>query len=379
MRYDNGNTLPFSKDAFTHLDLTEYPGAILDLWNKLPETTYAFERELTEKEERKGIRATFPRWKWMPDWPDIPGVGLNAKNLVRYITVDCDHGDTDRWELIGLVPVMIVYNPGNRRHHVTYELAAPVSVGPRSRRKPMVLMSLVIRALVRDLDGDPCYNMTTTKNPLCPRFRFLLPGGRPYTLQEMAAALDIDGVIDDEAERARQDTGKRTGLALALQDENSRNVRLFNTVRFMAYDEVRLNWGLYHAGGDGPWYGLEATIRGWLAERNIGGLLDCELDAIAKSITKFCRTKLRPRVHKDGKKRGSMRLDADLPLKERQAAGARHTSKAVKERNRATITAAFFDLIKAGVTPTQRMVADATKLSLRTVKAVWKELREDHG
>lgn len=79
------------------LDLSPYPGEIQDLWSKLPRRCRAFERHLTEKEARKGIGATWLWPKTHPEWPEVPGIGLNPKQRLTYITIDCDHDDIERW------------------------------------------------------------------------------------------------------------------------------------------------------------------------------------------------------------------------------------------------------------------------------------------
>lgn len=373
------------------LDLSPYPGEIQDLWEKLPKWCKAFERKLTEREERKGIAAT---WMWPrnhPQWPEVRGVGLNAKQYVRYVTIDCDHDDIDLWKAIGLPPLMIVFNPWDHpdpekrgRHHITYELSGPVSFGPKSVRKYQVRLSLIQRALNRALDGDPHYTMQTTKNPLHKDFLAVFPeGGRPYSFDEFVAALgvEIEAVIEDEAKayEARRH-GRRKGLALASQDPGSRNTSLFEEVRWWAYDLCWDRWNEWHGGGHLPWVEFRSEVLERLEERNVGGLPHCELEAMASSMTKFCRFDLRPRAQSDGKQRGVMRLDDTLPLAERQAQGGKYGPAKAKAKNRAAIADAFWRLTmaNAGVTPTQIAVAEAAGVSLETVKRAWKELRHDH-
>lgn len=349
------------------LDFSAHPAQVADLWRKLPRTTWAYERPLTSKEERKGLRATWLKAKWHTDWTELPGVGLNAEKLVRYITIDCDHGDTDRWDLVGLRPSMIVYNHSNQRHHVTFELSAPVARGENARQRPQTLLSLITRALVRDLNGDPSYAGLTTKNPLCTsRFGVICPGGRPYSLQEMVAALDLDGVIEDEAANRR--FGGREGLALAEQDDNSRNKRLFNTLRIEAYAEARSNLSYYRAGGQNS---LQNLLMGWARQNNIGMLPSYELDAITKSIAKFCCNKLRPAANADGKNRGVMRLDRSLSLVDRQAAGGEYAAGLIRSRSVAMVRAAVSRMVQDRVALTQVAVAAVAGLSLRTVKTLW--------
>jgi len=373
------------------LDLSSYPKQIQDLWGKLPKGCKAFERKLTEREERKGIAATWMWPKIHPKWPEVRGIGLNAKQWVRYVTIDCDHGDIDLWKAIGLPPLMIVFNPWDHpdpekrgRHHVTYELSGPVSFGPKSVRKYQVRLSLIQRALIRALDGDPHYTMQTTKNPLHKDFLVIFPdGGRPYSFEEFAAALgvEIEAVIEDEAKayEARRH-GRRKGLALASQDPGSRNASLFEEVRWWAYDLCWDRWNEWHGGGHLPWVEFRSEVLERLEERNVGGLLHCELEAMASSVTKFCRLNLRPRAQSDGKQRGVMHLDDTLPLAERQAQGGKYGPAKAKTKNRAAIADAFWRLTmaNAGITPTQIAVAEAAGVSLETVKRAWKELRHDH-
>lgn len=102
------------------LDLSSYSPAVQRFWADLPETTRALGRPLTPAEERKGIVNTWSLWRWSADWADesVSGVHVNTPKSARWVVVDCDHSDVERWRAAGL--------PAPRRTIVNEERAIGV-------------------------------------------------------------------------------------------------------------------------------------------------------------------------------------------------------------------------------------------------------------
>jgi len=373
------------------LDLSGYPDEIRHLWKALPYKPWAYERPLSKAEANHGLKAQWLHPKVKGDWIDIPGIGLNADKLRRFITVECDHDELDRWRMGRLRPFMIVSNPGELQpdradyHHVTFEIAKPVTRGENALLKPQVLESLIYRALVRDLRGDINYPRGTTKNPIAehrrrPRFRVDFPGGVPMTLKEMATLLDLDGVIEEEAHAARK-AGRRLGLGLSAQNSDSRNVALFDAVRWDAYREVWRNWDHYHTNAD--WSGLQSLVRGWLNDANVFAepLPDYDLDATAKSITKFCRVRLKRPAGEETINRGIMaaHFTSDMTLKDRQVAAGVRSARLEKAAMHKRVEEAVAAMQAAGQAVSVRAVSSRLGISTRTARVHLQALKATAG
>ena len=118
-------------------------------------------------------------------------VDLNPPDHVGWIIIDCDHGEVGRWKTAGLPePSFITISPGTGRHHVVYELAAPVCRSDAARYKPQAYLWAVIDGLRRALGGDPAYNGILTKNPLHPFWETIWPPSRrTYALGQLAECI----------------------------------------------------------------------------------------------------------------------------------------------------------------------------------------------
>ncbi|SMH61582.1 replication initiation protein [Azospirillum agricola] len=372
------STAPLTgKTALRQLNLSRRHPRVQEFWDLLPEMVLAFERPLTRAEARAGLKASFKRWKWRADWAAIPGVGTGTPAYTRFVVVDCDHADVDRWRICGLpAPFLTIVNgeahPEVARrgyHHHIWLLEAGVALGRRARAKPRAFLGLVRRALAITLDGDLTFAAAATgrtvKNPLHPSFDVLCwPEGKTTTLSDLASHADIELALE---------TGRGPCRCGAAEDPDSRNVHLFNTVRELAYAEVRERWEEYHgaAAKEGCWRVLEDLVRGWLEEQNTFAepLPTYEIAALARSITRFCRRKLQRRADTAIRPhRGIMNVNRTLPPADRMAAGGRFAAAQRRQTTYDAIEACVQERRAAGLPVSVGTVAAALRMAERTVQ-----------
>lgn len=134
----------------------------------------------------------------------LASIGPNSEKLYRNIVIDVDHDNAlTTWIDQGLPrPSFIVTNLNNRRAHVVYTLAVPIS---RSNLTASRYARAVWRKLNLMYGGDPHYNQTLMKNPLRSDL-YVASVGReePFTLDELSRAL---GGLEDVGTYARVDDG----------------------------------------------------------------------------------------------------------------------------------------------------------------------------
>ena len=372
------STAPLTgKTAPRQLDLSGRHPRVQEFWDLLPKTILAFERPLTRAEDRVGLKASFKRRKWLADWAAIPGVGTGTPAYTRFVVVDCDHADVDRWRTCGLpAPFLTIVNgeahPEVARrgyHHHIWLLEAGVALGPNAWAKPLAFLGLVRRALAITLDGDLTFAAAATgrtvKNPLHPSFDVVCwPEGKATTLSKLASHADVALALEG---------GRRPRCAATAEDPDSRNVQLFNTVRERAYAEVREHWDEYHgaAAKEGRWRVLEDLVRGWLDEHNTFAepLPVYEIAALARSISKFCRGKLQQRADTAIRPhRGVMNVNRTLPPADRMAAGGRFAAAQRRQTTYDAIEACVQERRAAGLPVSVGTVAAALRMAESTVQ-----------
>lgn len=355
------------KPCRARLDLSVIAEPARRFWAEaVPTTARALGgRPLTKAEARRGLTSTFALWKWDAGWSDedIVGVHLNTPKWVGWLIEDVDHDDLFRWKDAGLpAPMFTVVNgdhhpdPAKRgRHHHVWKLADPVLIGPEYAPAPQSYLRAIQLGVADAIGADRVFAARlgggATKNPLHPAFRVIAwAGARPVALDEFAAVTDLT--------LASANGNVRPGVygrALADQPEESRHREVFDGVRWDAYEEVWANWDYYRGEAASPAArtALLALVRGWLDSVNMFGdpLPRYDLEATARSITRFCLHRLRPRkadLRRPG--RGKLRETvAGLTLPERQAVGARHSSAAKSAVVRARVETAVASLLAEGL------------------------------
>ena len=163
--------------------------------------------------------------------------------------------------------------------HVGYEIEIPVARHEHARQGPIRLAAAIETGLIDLLKGDAGYAGLVCKNPTHDRWRTVPGRLRPYDLPELAEWVDLE-----------RPKGKAT--APATEGSLSRNVALFDKLRFWAYGQV----GTYRDDGRGDFDAWRAAVERQAAAWNhFAGskLLQThpmalsEIRAIARSVAKW--------------------------------------------------------------------------------------------
>ncbi len=279
----------------------------------------------------------------------------NPPKQVQAIVIDIDHDYSFQAAEEGNVqlPSLMVTNPENGHGHAVYLLKNMVTVSAAARMKPQRWLAGLERAYTRRLGGDIGYTGLISRNPL---IHPILDSSRIYDMSELDAPLDFE----DKAPYRESNLEHGTG----------RNCTMFDLVRVWAYKKVLL-------------YVSETEFYNDVLRkcREVNGsfnhpLSDSEPRATAKSITKWTWRNRFNFGHE--KNRGVLMLDMceEMGTKQKQREGALYTAKIKRETSLTKIQAAYELLKSSGKKATQANVAEVTKLSLRTVKNHWKEIKK---
>jgi len=200
----------------------------------------------------------------------------NGPGMVWTMAFDVDRPIVDPntwspvWETANLPPPNVaVQTPESGRGHLFYYLAAGVCTTSAARLKPMEYLAAIERAYTVSFGADRGYAKLVTKNPFSDRWQVWEIHSNPYTLDELAAWVDLTHSSQIKTEEA-YGTG--------------RNVTLFHETRFWAYSAIRNYWA---PNGLPRW---QEAVLGRLEALNAqfpAPLPFSEVRAIAKSISRW--------------------------------------------------------------------------------------------
>jgi len=238
--------------------------------------------------------------------------------------------------------------------HFVYLLKTPVATHDFANFHPIRYAAAIQAGYTRRLEADRGYAGFITKNPIT---HDTIDFNRIFDLNDMDAWLDFTDKAPDYSKRESQGLG--------------RNVEMFDTVRFQAYQEVGT-------------FALFESFYEWVIKRcnQVNGgfaspLPQSEPRATAKSIAKWV---WRERANFNGnyKNRGVMMLDMceDMTMQERQRAGAEHTARIKKAATLAKIQSSYILALKLGKKPTQKTIASNAKVGIATIKRYWSEIQK---
>ena len=236
-----------------------------------------------------------------PYCTDCLDAGLKVRPLVQAITyrylqangpgmvwtliqdVDRDIAEAARaetWNLDGPEPDAVVLNAANGHGHLFWYLKAGVTTTSAARQAPMRFLAAIEDGLCRAVGGDVGYAGLITKNPLHKDWQVIERHGKLWTLDELAADLDLTPA-----------NAKRWNPSIEEAHGIGRNVGLFTEARFWAYKAIRDYWA---PNGYSRW--LEAVLGHVeaLNGRFPAPLPYSEVKAIAKSIAKWTWQRITP-------------------------------------------------------------------------------------
>ena len=283
-------------------------------------------------------------------------IQFNPHHYQQALAFDVDRALAfEAWEDANLPrPTFITLSKnGNGHAHLVYVLKTPIATHDHARFQPVRWAAAIERGFTRRLGADSGYAGLLTKNPLT---HDTIATGALYDLLDLDARLDYSDKAPDFKRGVSQGLG--------------RNVEMFDTVRFEAYQEVSS-------------FSDFDMFQSWVLQRcesvNSGfetPLPMCEPRATARSVSKWTYAN----QHNFGgkyKNKGVMMLDMEeLSLKERQLAGAEYAAKVKRDATLSKIQHAHTLLRRLGKKPTQKAIAAHTGLGIATVKRHWKNIKK---
>lgn len=287
-----------------------------------------------------------------------PWAGFNTVDATNLVWVDCDH---QRWpallaraRAIGLPePAWIARS--RRGAHIVWILRTPVVIrledlaadGRRAR-----LLSVTHSLLRRALEGDDAASLSgLMKNPWSPRWE--------VTVADRVQAVDLTDLLRPlEALAAAEgwEAPKRRRRSSREPSAEGRNCGLFDMVRFRAYE----------TGETGA-----AVLLGHAEELNGTfpvPLPAVELRAIARSISRWMVRRY------TGRTRAAPLTPEEIRVRRVQAGKTTAAARAADRDQR--LWAVMEDLRASGLPVTQAAVAEAARVSERTVRRAWPSIAD---
>lgn len=284
-----------------------------------------------------------------------PYMQVNRAGMVAWLIFDLDHGDCWIWEKAGLPPPnLVVRNRTNNRSHLYYAVT-PVCTTAKAREKPQQFLKAIYSEYAARLGADlDHHGRGVSKTPGHPWWITTEHHAHVYDLGELAQyGVPMTG--------PRRHRSKRHP-----KHDESRNCRLFDTVRHYAYSIVN------EMRASSTQERFQALLRAFGERENSftkqgfrHNLRLSEVRAITKSIARW--TWEHYTGAGKGCVRGVMHLDPTLPLDERQRMSAARTSLEKVKGNLAKVIAAQRALLERGITLTIKAIAEVTGLARQTV------------
>jgi hypothetical protein len=316
-----------------------------------------------------------------------PWVSFDSDAFQNKIAIDIDHADIfDKLDRLprGCPIPHVVIDPDTGRAHAFIILRTPVFMGEGAREAPKYMLKLAGKLLAEALGGTLMPHKALIKSPWG-LTRFLIgkkmkrttapnplllgwesseePTGLMWhTVPGECKAVDLRDIIGalmpwfgSDIEQVNRSYRKKRPEPSSL----GRNCKLFDIVRFWAYDNVEKDS-----------YKIEEF--GHQVNQEFGDPLpNSEVRATCRSIARFMNTRYRPRVsHKINKGRDKG-LNDGMTLQAKQALAGRITNQQRTSNTRLKVMTAVDVLGQKGIDITQKNVSHEAGLSVSTVKRLW--------
>lgn len=198
-----------------------------------------------------------------------PYIQHNPPCLVSSLVFDIDRQDAYfAWSDANLpTPTWIAKNRQNGHAHIGYMLVAPVCTTHRAKQNVIQYLAKIEQAYSLALGADRGYTGLITKNPCHGTWENHTFGVQPYELNYLADFVEL--------QELKTDLKEVSGLG--------RNCMMFDTVRFWAYEAIRV----FISGSPDSWYAEVLKV----AINANGAFLEplpySEVKATAKSIARW--------------------------------------------------------------------------------------------
>lgn len=325
-----------------------------------------------------------------------PWIATDSAMVRNALLFDLDHDDG--FELVATLPTLIrptlIIDPWSGRSHAVLMLRTPVLTGPGSREKARALANIAHRLMATALRATPLPQGALIKNPVAGAESFsgqlirrsphptsgaiwdawqaansrsawfTIPGVEAGELRDVVAALGDEypealATLSRPAWHATKHRGEPSALG--------RNCRLFDLLRWWSYDRAERDGGKI----------LTEALR--VNASFTDPLPRAEVEATARSIARFMRSRWRPGSPAAERHRRDHHLVADLPTVERQRIAGRVTAQNRAATTKARIFAAAEALRQRGAALTKTALAVEAGVSARTVQRHWRSPLEPDG
>lgn len=276
---------------------------------------------------------------------------------VTAIAVDVDHADAaTRWAALNLpAPNIIVVNPKSGRAHYIFVLAKPVVrhtdayLRVHGKSKAWQFYEAMRKALTAAYQGDPSYNEDLVKNPLHPKWNTMVVRQDAYLLGELYQHPGIRPHL-------------RRARACIIQDERGRNCTIYKSAFVWAVqNQYRyVNDAEFRQAITGHVYEVWANLQ------HPNGLLEeHELVHIINSVERrIKRGSFRLSWFRN---RGAAKIDANLPLWEKQRLGQAYTAETRKKKSLHRIE----QVVRRLGFVSKQTIANVAQVGVATVYRLW--------
>jgi hypothetical protein len=277
----------------------------------------------------------------------------NPPGLKYWLVFDIDRpGAALAWENGLPPPNWVATNPENGHAHMAWGVEIPVYTASEARLKPLRLAAAIEDTYTERLRADKFYAGLITKNPVHESWRVQWLTAHLYDLGELAEYVDLTKI---PLKKPRRKVNSELGGLF-------RNVQLFDSLRYWAYDAVlgfRLNGSNFDA-----WLKAVSEKANGL---NVfpAPLPENEVMHTAKSVARWVWKHYTGRM-------------TDEAFSARQAARGKRRAVQRRHETSESIRRAYAGILEAGQCPTKVAVAAAAGLSrealTRDYKQLWSEL-----
>lgn len=299
-------------------------------------------------------------------------VQWNQRNRAATLLFDIDRNEAGAsWiDNDAPVPNVIVMNPKNGHVKIGYALAVPVTTSYKAHKAPREMLERLEVNLTKLLGADPSFSgvRAVTNNPFHPDWVVRTPTSHLYTLGELLEAVPGPTVKPGRAELIGE----------------GRNVTIFHELRTWAYPLAR---AARMAGNEGKWTDAVKQQAHQINARFINPLRPREVDAIAKSVSRFAWNNAHNfKASKiGGLKRSLIESKERQPLtqeeaRERMRDGRAYSAQIQRDTSRNRIIEAIGELLQAGiVAPSKAQIAKQAGVSESTVTRYRAAINTDAG
>lgn len=294
-------------------------------------------------------------------------IEFNASRYVRWLVFDIDRATAffDWQDKVAPTPNFIIKNPKNGHCHYVIGLRSPVAKSETASIKALRYLAAVEGGLLEVYEGDYGYSKKIAKNPLSDKWDVWTPREELYDLDELAEYIPLSYGRPRSKPREIRSYG--------------RNVALFDSLRFWAYEMVK-------AARSGSYQKWSGAVLERAREINLTfntPLSDNEVSHTAKSVTKWTWTNYSGIA--DGKNHGVMQLglnraNADIErlpedeVKRRQSLGGQYSTQKRIENNTKRVLAVIANLKATGQRVTKVAVARISGISRAALCTTYKDL-----